>query len=132
MSATAVVEFPVVSKERGQKIQRRRLAIGIPSANRWAKDIGLDRETLTRAEAGTASARTYARIEAWLDNMEEELGMPDSQNTSPSEDVIEYHVSGQGVDLVVRGPVANLDDLEASVSRLLDRLREDGQGRGSA
>lgn len=132
MSAIAVVELPVVSEERGQQIQRRRLAIGIPSVNRWAKDIGLDRETLTRAEAGKASPRTYQRIEAWLDNMEEELGMPDSENSSPTDDVIEYHVSGQGVDLVVRGPVANLDDLEASVSRLLDRLRAGKTGRGSA
>lgn len=138
MYAATALQLPVVNAQRGLQIQRRRLTLGIPSVNAFAKELRMDRQTLTRAEAGQASERTYQRLEAWLSDKEHEFGM-DSPNVPaaadvqvPSDDLVEFRVGGNfGVDVVVRGPIANLGELEQAVGRLLDKLRSEDGGGGT-
>lgn len=125
----------VVSNEaRGHAIKRRRLALGIKSYDEFAKATGVSRGAITRAENGepSASEATFGRLEAWLDKFEHETGS-DAEDAAAAANgnggngddrVVEYRLSGDfGVDLIVKGPVSNIAEMEASIGRLLGRLR---------
>lgn len=93
------------------------------SINALAKKVGMDRATLTAAEAGEERTTdlTYMRVENWLTEFEAETGA----NDPPSDDLVEFRLSGNfGVDVVVKGPVANLAELEGSIARLLREMRD--------
>lgn len=114
---------PVSDETRGHAIKRRRLALGM-SVNALAKKVEMDRATLTAAEAGDPRTTdlTYTRVENWLTDFEAEIGAADP---SPSDDLVEFRLSGNfGVDVVVKGPVANLAELEGSIARLLREMRD--------
>jgi hypothetical protein len=58
------------------------------------------------------------------------MGMDEPSEAPPvsGEGVVEFRVSGNfGVDVVVRGPVRDLPALEASVNRILSRMRSEQQ-----
>ena len=115
---------PVDEETRGHAIKRRREALGM-SINALAKKVGMDRATLTSAEADEERTTdlTYRRIENWLTDFEAETGAGDSSG----DDLVEFRLSGNfGVDVVVKGPVANLPELERSISRLLREMRDPG------
>lgn len=117
--------IPVSDETRGHAIKRRREALGM-SINALAKKVGMDRATLTAAEAGEERTTdlTYTRVENWLADFEEELGAGEQAR---EDDFVEFRLSGNfGVDVVVKGPVANLDDLERSITRLLKEMRDPG------
>ena len=105
---------------RGLGLRRRRLGLGIKSVREFAERSGVSREAVTAAENGTASNRTYGRLEAWLSRAEHAEAAE-----ARDEAQVEFRVSGGlGVDVVVRGPVADLDQLEASVTRLIREVRQ--------
>ncbi|HEX6684342.1 MAG TPA: hypothetical protein VF062_16180 [Candidatus Limnocylindrales bacterium] len=105
---------------RGLGVRRRRLGLGIKSVREFAERSGVSREAVTAAENGTASNRTYGRLEAWLNRAEH----ADSAGAA-DQGQVEFRVSGGlGVDVVVRGPVADLAELEASVTRLIREVRQ--------
>lgn len=71
-------KFVCVSEHKtaGERIEARRLAIGM-SVRQLAKRASVDRDTAAKAEANEQGVRTttYAKLEAALDVLEEELGM---------------------------------------------------------
>jgi len=137
---SAVAEKRAVSglvdnEARGKAIRARRLRHGIKSVRQLSIQSGIYREGITAAEEGTASEETYERLEAWFDRFEEETGA----NERPSEPaagprMVKIRGSRAGdVDVVVEGPIEDLEALGAMVERLLtatqrkkDEEAEDG------
>lgn len=120
--ANRAESLPMSTETRGHAIKARRLALGIKSLREFAERTGVDRQAITRAEAGAGSESTYERLEAWLSRFEEETG----HDEPAGDDYIEYRLSGVfGVDsIVVKGPVRDAAELERSVARLVRELRE--------
>ena len=114
----------VGDKQRGDEIQRRLDALKI-SDREFKEASGIDRKTLRRAVAGEERVRasTYAAIESALDKIERRIRpeLPES----PEANLVSFELSGDfGVEVVVKGPVENLAELEASVERLIRKMRE--------
>jgi transcriptional regulator with XRE-family HTH domain len=116
-------QSPDMSDEgRGAKIKRRRLDLGIDSLHQFHEATGLDRRTLTRAEAGTASETTLDWLEAWLTREEAvKSGAIEAQPGSRSIKVTLRDAYGVG-ELILEGPV-DADELAEAVGKVLDRLR---------
>jgi transcriptional regulator with XRE-family HTH domain len=98
--------------DRGVSIARRMDRLGI-SVREMAKQVGLDRQAVTRAREGRSHGATYGRIEAALDALEEETG----------HDGPETHVTAE-----VRlpgGATATVSGLPADVAHVLRSLGED-------
>lgn len=121
---------PMSDEARGHAIKRRRLAAGLKSLEDFAAATGLARQTISRAERGhpTTTATTYERLEMWLDNFERETDTATQEAAIPQSaetDTVEFRLQGNfGVDVIVKGPVANLPELEAAVARLLGRMHD--------
>jgi transcriptional regulator with XRE-family HTH domain len=109
------------------------MALGIKSYDEFAKATGVSRGAITRAETGdpAATEATYLRLETWLDRFEHktssdavEAAEAAAASSQVEEHTVEYRLSGDfGVDLLVKGPVSNIAEMEASIGRLLDRMR---------
>lgn len=119
--------------ERGRQIGRRFDALDI-SDREWHKRTNIDRKTLQRAIEGRPTVRTstYDAIESNLDKLEAKLRgrptvTPDKDPETPG--LIRFKVQGAyGFDaLVVEGPVENIDELVASVEKIMRNMqrRED-------
>jgi hypothetical protein len=105
---------------RGEALRRRRLACGIKSVRELQQRSGISREAITSAEAGTASAATYERLDAWF--ARQEAAGPDSHSS-----LVEFEVhSDAGVRVVVRGPISDAEELERSVARIIRSIRQAG------
>jgi transcriptional regulator with XRE-family HTH domain len=125
--------LPMSNEARGHAIKRRRMALGIKSYDEFAKATGVSRGAITRAETGdpAATEATYLRLETWLDRFEHktssdavEAAEAAAASGQVEEHTVEYRLSGDfGVDLLVKGPVSNIAEMEASIGRLLDRMR---------
>ena len=102
---------------RGRAIKTRRFRHGIKSVRQLAIQSGVSREAATAAEEGQASELTYERLEAWLDTLEEEAGA----DVKPAKGPRMVTISGArgDVDVVVSGPISDLDALADVVERLL-------------
>jgi hypothetical protein len=106
---------------RGEAVRRRRLACGIKSVRELQQRSGISREAITSAEAGTASAATYERLDAWFDRYEKATA------ADPTSALVEFEVhSDAGVRVVVRGPIAETEELERSVARIIRSIRQAG------
>jgi hypothetical protein len=118
--------------ERAAALVRRRKALGFYTRNAFVSASGLGRDAVKSAELGTARGDTYERIEAWLDAAEAERGIKppaprEPQDADSESGLVTFQLRGNfGVDVTVKGPVANLDELEEHVERLLARM-ERGQ-----
>lgn len=123
--------LPVSNETRGHAIKRRRMALGIKSYDEFVKATGVSRGAITRAEKGdpSTSEATFLRLEAWLDRIEHETSSDAEDQAAAvaepeSSGVVEYRLSGDfGVDLVVKGPVSNMTEMEASISRIFRNIR---------
>jgi transcriptional regulator with XRE-family HTH domain len=119
---------PVDQESRGRLIRDRRVALGIMSVREFAKATGLSRNAVTAAEAGDASEITYARLEAWLDNFEHEIG----SEAEEAPKTVTIKMSGDfGVEIVVEGPVSSPDERAWLLAAARDLLHEAQEGRGS-
>jgi len=124
---------PVTDETRGQAIQRRREALGVTvtemaeraTAARGADKPAMDWQTVDRAEEGRARGTAYAELEKVLDDLEEEVGGPPDQ----PEHTVEFIIEGlYGADRVrVKGPVADLREIERSVARLMQQGRRQSE-----
>lgn len=130
MSATRTrrtADLPPVSQTRGQRLRDRRLANGL-SVNQLHKASSVSREAIVKAEDGEASDLTYSRLETWFDNFEDETSGPvQTPAVAPDADphVVTFRLSGNfGVDVVVSGPVENIDELRETVERLMRGMGE--------
>lgn len=113
--------LPMSDETRGHAIRDRRLALGIKSLREFAKESGIDREALSKAEAGEGSAQTYERAEAWLTAAEEEAGHDDPV-TEPLRFTF-HDIYGIG-EFIAEGPVDKPDELIAAVTKMLKEIRE--------
>lgn len=107
------------NETRGKAIHDRRMALGHSEAS-FARATGIDRGALRRAEAGTASARTYERLEVWLDREEKRT------DTVPSVEagMVELDLTIEpGARAVIRGPVADLARLRHELVELVREVR---------
>lgn len=113
----------VANEGVGQSIRRRRTSLGM-TVKALADKAGVDRGRLAAIEEGaTARASTIGAIEAALTRLEEEMSGPYDERG-----LVTFRLSGNfGVDVVVQGPVDNLDELEESVERLIRRMRDKGE-----
>lgn len=123
----------VGNEERATGVQSRLEALGI-SDREFAERTGIDRKALRRAANGEAvRPSTYAGIESWLARLEHELGMdrPDLPEGAryvgdPADNLVEFTVEGNfGVRAVVKGPIRDLDALQAAVSRLIAGMHDE-------
>jgi hypothetical protein len=117
--------------ERGRAIQARLDALGIKDRE-FHRRTGIDRKTLNRAIDALPTVRpsTYDAIESALDRIESDmkprLRAAEDERTAEA-GLVTFKLSGNfGVDVVVQGPVDNLDELEESVERLIRRMRDKG------
>lgn len=111
---------PVTDADRGQAIQRRRLAQGFKSERQFAVASGVSREAIKAAESGTARGDTYQRLEQFLDSFEHEVG----EDVPTYVQQIEVTVDGEKVTVTTKGPVVDPDALEESVRRIVRGIRE--------
>ena len=122
-SATGRADLETVAETRGSRIRQRRLANGL-SVNQLHKESGVSREAIAAAEDDEASDLTYSKLEKWLDNFDQETGSETPPaDTAPR--VVTFTVSGNfGVDVVVSGPVDNIDELRQTVEKLMRGMGE--------
>jgi transcriptional regulator with XRE-family HTH domain len=107
---------------RGSAIKRRRETLGM-KVGELAQRVGVERTTITRVEKNESTPETYAKLERALSLAEEEMGM-DAPGAGQVEFVVEGHF---GVRVRVKGPVADLDQMERSVERLIQKMGRPGQ-----
>jgi hypothetical protein len=109
--------------ERGRAINRRRLTLGIKSLREFVEASGVSRKAITAAEDGHGSKATYERLEAWLDRMEEEMGMDvPSEPPTPVIDQMEVVIEGRDVTVTVKAPITDPDALEEMAARIMRRI----------
>lgn len=120
--------------DAGRRVQERRAGMGM-SVSALAKRAGVDRGSLAALEAGgSVRDTTLAAVEKALAELEHEMGMDlpsqvDSPRTEPH--MIEIEVSGDfGVRVVVKGPIEDRAELEASALRLARNMRGDAHPEG--
>lgn len=116
--------------ERGHEIKRRRRSLGIKSQHALAQltekfNMKVSRDAIMAAESGRASRDTYERLTAFFDRFEEETGHDEPDVEPADSGLVTFRVSGNfGVDVVVQGPVADVDELEKAVERLIRKMRD--------
>lgn len=130
-----IASVPIVSTDKGAELQARRKAIGM-SVRALAERASVDRATIPKVEAGER-VRGYFEIVGALDKalseIEHEFGMdlpsqvaPLRPIGDPSEGMVEFEITGNfGVKAVVKGPVANLAELQEAARRLIADMGED-------
>lgn len=110
-------------REVGERVRERRVRLGLSRAA-LAKRAHVDRDTLRSLEEGHDGVRetTVGAVERALNELEQEIGMNDPERIGQ---VVRFVVRGvYGADaLIVEGPVENIAELEASVDRIMRRLR---------
>lgn len=123
--------FGVTDEHAGDEIRAERQALGL-SVKALAERAGVDRGRVAKIEAGEPYRdSTLGAIRRALAEFREEISGP--YDDAPDEHVVTFRMSGNfGVDVTVSGPVDNLPELEASVGRLLQRMRNDANGGRSA
>lgn len=125
MSVRERAQFRAMSEE-GRRIRERRIRLGVPKLE-LARLAGVDRGTLANIEEGGSYRRDkFKAVDAALFALEEEAGMdaPPPEPATSSGGLIEFEVEGDGgYRVVVRGPIANAEDLERSVARIVETIR---------
>lgn len=124
---------PVSNGEsRSEEIRRRFDALGI-SDREWMTATGIDIKTVHRATDPEHNTResSYLAIISALQTLEDRAaGRPTHKGELPGDDpekgLVEFRLSGNfGVDVVVKGPIADREALEESVTRLIREMRRD-------
>lgn len=114
VSVTETASTTSDREERGHSLRRRRLQAGIASARAFAELSNVSRQAVNSAEKGTASTRTFERLEAWLDQREH----PETTRDH-SDSVTLTGTRPDGVTLTVQGAASNLPALQCALARLM-------------
>jgi transcriptional regulator with XRE-family HTH domain len=115
---TPTLSGVAISDEDRAKIRARRERLGM-SLRELEKESGINRATIASIESGDRNVRSASvrAITAALDRIEGEIRGPYDDD---DKGVVTFRLQGNfGVDVTLAGPVSNLDELEASVTRLL-------------
>lgn len=113
---------PVMAANAGETVQERRERLGM-SVRQLAKEAHVDRSRIDLIEAGeTVTPRVLNKVVRTLDRIEHEISGPyDDEDAG----VVTFKIRGNfGVDVTLAGPVDNLPELEASVTRLMRSIGE--------
>lgn len=118
---------------RGRELARRRVGLGIATLVDFARETGVDRKTLARAERGEASENTFLRLESWLDQREtrvsgasgEVSAVTTREVDSQDPDTIRVHVTGPHAEwkILVEGPRGDGDELARLASMVASQVR---------
>lgn len=121
-----------VTDHVGQRIKARRTRLGLP-INAVAERAGVDRGRLSAIERGTARnvrPATIGAIERALDELERERSaepeLPPGAHRigDPADNLVEFIIEGTGgIRAVVKGPIANMDELQAAARKLVADLQ---------
>jgi DNA-binding XRE family transcriptional regulator len=102
-----------------------------------AKEAGVNRDTVGSVESGQGSLGSRRKIDDALTRLEHDAGLPPigaavpMPATSEAPHLIEFEVTGDfGVRVVVKGPVENAAELEASVVRLIRDMKANPPTQG--
>ena len=115
-----------MENQRGQAIKSRLDQLGI-SDREFHEETGIDRKTLRRAIVGEERVRasTYAAIESALDKLEARTRLHPVPPAEDDEGYVEFTVEGNfGVRAIVKGPVRDMDQLQAAVYKILREMRQ--------
>src|SRR5690349_2454032 len=107
-----------ISDEDRASVKARRERLGM-SVRELEKESGVNRATIASVESGDRAVRpaSVRAITAALERLEHEVSGPYDE---PRAGTVTYRLRGNfGVDVTLEGPVENIDELEASVSRLI-------------
>lgn len=101
----------------GEQIVARRTALNM-TRKALADRAGIDRGQLAKIENGTTKARdaTLGAVEAALIKAET------AERPAATPQIVTFRLAGQGLNVTVEGPIDNLEDLEASVRRLVQQI----------
>lgn len=112
----------------GARVRARRQRMGMNIVD-LATEAGISRDTLSDLEAGNKKPHpdTVAKVLGALGRLEEEMGLDDDSLPpgarrigDPMDDLVEFTVEGHsGIRAVVKGPIRDLDALQAAVSKLI-------------
>lgn len=122
-----------VMSDDAQRLQARMDRLGITDSelSRESADDGprVDRATVAAIRKGQGFRRdSLTRLERTLDRLETEAGLDAEEPSAPAERTTFTARSGDAeVTVVVEGPVTDREALEASIVRMLTRIRETGR-----
>lgn len=114
----------------GDRFRERRMKLNLTQAELAAEAGIKSYETVGAVERGEGSPTSRRRIDDALTRLEAEVGIhapaPVEQPPAGQPHLIEFEVTGDfGVRVVVKGPVENAAELEASVARLIRDMKSD-------
>lgn len=117
----------------GQELRLIAARLGLDSASKIADAINEDRGMVGRVLRGEdVSARKWDTVEAKIRALDEEMGSERSEHEQRQDDIVEIRATGNfGVDIVVRGPVSDLEQLEDAVYRLVKKMGGGASGSAS-
>lgn len=125
MSSLRAPHLPAMSTEFFER--RARLHM---TQDELAEEAGVNRDTVGAVESGRGSIGSRRKVDEALTRLEHDAGLPPigSARHVPAEPatphLIEFEVTGDfGVRVVVKGPVENAAELEASVVRLIRDMK---------
>lgn len=123
---------PVTANEDVEQVRRRRQRIGM-KITELAQEAGISRDTLSDLEAGNKRphADTVEKVLVALERLETEMGMdapplpPGARYLGdPADDLIEFVIEGtDGIRAVVKGPIRNMEALQASAQKLIEGMQ---------
>src|SRR5689334_10955415 len=134
MAARNRAHSSLVTGDEGNHVRLRRERLGMDKSQ-LAREAGVSRETLAAIERGEGFRRsTLTKIEHALDEAEKEAGLeaaplpapPAAQSGSATSDphvVTIRGTRGGDIDVVVSGPIGDIDKLAETVERLLRSTR---------
>jgi transcriptional regulator with XRE-family HTH domain len=113
----------------GERFRERRIHLNLTQSE-LAEEAGIKSyETVAAVEKGKGSPSSRRRMDEALTRLEAEVGVQQEPEVAKVDQphLIEFEVTGDfGVRVVVKGPVENAAELEASVARLIrDMKRQD-------
>ena len=113
--------------DEGAQVRQRRERLSMDKVT-LAELADVSRDTLAAIERGEGFRRSsLTKIETALERAEEEAGIdtPPVRRETTGEDLVEFRVEGVlGVaSVVVKGPVRDMRELEASIARILSQVQ---------
>jgi transcriptional regulator with XRE-family HTH domain len=111
----------------GHEIRARRLRLGMTIED-LAGEAGISADTLGDFESGNRQPRelTVSKVTGALDRIEHEVGM-DAPALPAEPGVVTFDVSAEGgFHVVVKGPVANADEIRRQVTEIIREMRGGG------
>lgn len=126
----------VVSDDVGTQIEDRRTRLGL-SRKALAERAGVDRGRLAEIEKGTAHnvrPATMGAIRQALDSLEagRNTDLPEGARRigDPADGLIEVEIEGTGIRVVVKGPVRDVEEIQATALHYIREIQTKAKKAG--